>query len=80
MEIAKKGTLYLSTNVECPFFTFFTQPFVIPASRTILPIVMAFNFTGFWRGTVTIRVPSVITMCLPCRAIRRPCFSSARTA
>ena len=36
---------------------------VRPASRTIPPIV--YSFTGSLRGTVMIRVPSVITMCLP---------------
>ncbi len=33
-----------------------------------------------WRGTVIIRFPSVMTMCLPCRATQKPAFSKARTA
>src|SRR5436190_23636496 len=42
------------------------------------PIVKA--FTGLWRGIVTIRTPSDITMCLPWRKMRKPAFSRARTA
>jgi hypothetical protein len=39
------------------------------------PIVNA--FTGLWRGIVMMRDPSVMTTCLPWRAIRNPAFSSA---
>ena len=46
---------------------------VRPASLTMLPIVIA--LTGLCRGIVTIRIPSVITMCLPSRATRNPAFS-----
>ena len=48
---------------------------VSPASRTIPAIVNA--LTGFWRGMVRIRTPSVITMCLPCRTTSKPAFSRA---
>ncbi len=51
---------------------------VSPASRTMPPMVNA--FTGLCRGIVMIRTPSVITMCLPCRATRKPAFCRARTA
>jgi len=51
---------------------------VRPTSRTIPPIVRA--LTGLCRGMVTIREPSVITMCLPWRAIRNPAFFRALTA
>lgn len=34
-----------------------------PASRAIPPIVKA--LTGLWRGIVTMRWPSVMTLCLP---------------
>lgn len=51
---------------------------VSPASRAMPPMVNA--LIGLWRGMVTTRSPSVITMCLPCRAIRKPAFSSTRTA
>ena len=49
-----------------------------PASRMILAMVMA--LTGLCRGIVTIRRPSVITMCLPWREMRNPAFSRALTA
>jgi len=42
------------------------------------PIVNA--FTGLCRGIVKILVPSVITICEPCRSMRNPAFSSAATA
>jgi|ERR1700691_2122716 len=48
------------------------------ASRTIPPIVCA--STGSCLGIVTIRTASVITMCLPCLATRKPAFSRALTA
>ena len=43
------------------------------ASRTMPPIVYA--LTGLCLGIVRIRLPSVITTCLPCRATRKPAFS-----
>lgn len=43
-----------------------------PASRTMPPVVIA--LIGLWRGIVRIRTPSVITMCLPWRAMRKPAF------
>ena len=51
---------------------------VRPVSRTYPPSVNA--LTGLCRGIVTIRVPSVITICLLWRAMRNPAFCSARTA
>jgi hypothetical protein len=51
---------------------------VSPASRTIPAIVNA--LIGFALGIVMMRPPSVITMCLPWRAIRKPAFSNALTA
>ena len=51
---------------------------VSPASRTIPAIVRA--SIGLCRGTVRIRTPSVMTTCLPCRAILKPAFSYAFTA
>ena len=51
---------------------------VSPASLTIPPMVTA--STGSWRGTVRIRCPSVMTMCLPCLATQNPLLSSTRTA
>jgi len=51
---------------------------VKPASRTMPPIV--YWLTGLLRGIVMIRVPSVITICLPRVAIVKPLFSKARTA
>ena len=49
-----------------------------PASRMMPPIVKA--LTGLLRGTVTILLPSDITMCLPWRTMRKPAFSRAFTA
>lgn len=50
-----------------------------PASLAMPPMVKA--FTGSWRGIVTIRAPSVITMCFaPSRAIVKPALRRARTA
>jgi hypothetical protein len=51
---------------------------VRPASWTMPPIVSA--STGSCLGMVTIRLPSVMTMCLPCLATWKPTFSSALTA
>jgi len=51
---------------------------VKPASRTMFPIVIA--LIGLCRGIVMIRVPSVITICLPWRATQKPAFSKARSA
>ena len=51
---------------------------VSPASRTMPPI--GYALTGFCRGIVRMRTPSVITMCFPCRTTPNPAFSSARTA
>ena len=38
-------------------------------SWTMPPMVKA--FTGLWRGIVRMRWPSVMTVCLPCRAMRK---------
>ena len=51
---------------------------VRPASRTIPPMVTA--STGSCLGMVTIRRPSVMTMCLPCLATWKPAFSRALAA
>lgn len=42
------------------------------------PMVNA--LTGLCRGMVTMRAPLLMTMCFPWRTIRKPAFSSARTA
>ena len=47
------------------------------ASTTIPPMNA---LTGLWRGIVTMRRPSDMTMCLPSRTTLNPAFSSARTA
>jgi len=65
------------TRVE-PHSNLRNSSLVNPTSRTMLPIVIA--FTGLWRGIVITRLPSVMTICLPWRAIRKPNFSNARTA
>lgn len=44
----------------------------------IVPMVI--GSIGLLRGTVTMRVPSVITMCLPYLLIQKPAFGKARTA
>jgi len=49
-----------------------------PASRIIPAIVIA--LTGLFRGITTLRVPSVMMMCFPCRNTRKPAFCRARTA
>lgn len=51
---------------------------VDPASFTIPPIVMA--LIGLCRGITSLRFPSVMMMCLPCRSTQKPTFSNARTA
>lgn len=51
---------------------------VKPATLAMWPIVK--ELTGLWRGIWTMRIPSDMVMCLPCRMISNPAFSRARTA
>ena len=51
---------------------FLNRSGVNPTTLAICPIVMA--LTGLWRGMVTMRPPSLITICLPCRIILKPTF------
>ena len=47
---------------------------------TGLPLTLMVPIFGLFLGMVRIRMPSVMTMCLPCLAMRKPAFSRARTA
>ena len=51
---------------------------VRPALRAMWPIVQA--LMTVWRGTYTMVVPLESVRCLPCRTMRKPRFSSPRTA
>ena len=74
------STAYLwnLTEVRPIYRSFLNSPIVSPASCTIPPIVYA--LTGLWRGMVTMRTPSDMTMCFPSRTTRKPAFLSAFTA